>query len=444
MMKVYVTAALALLPLLSIGGRSLSLDSRQAYASSRCHPEDPELISTGQLDIVFEKCPDGFVCRSHKTLQKQLDVPAISFAHCVDKKLLNLDQFCSDKLTAAAVAQNIQLPEEISSSPANYTLLDVTTCSPFDPNSKQQVQCSLVMTDLTQTRVQFQVHPCPQFDVCRKYQQVTYSDDTKSYCEQPVHALCKDRFFNIYAETIKQNLLKITPASDEQQGKIEFKFCDPYKQNKYLGCSMKYTVQMLGDGGLQHGKPREIKFQFDHITVSHHFCPQKVIRQSALSQRDAQQSYLDTTFITSGPQCRQFTPSVMRCTSRPSVRSNPQAVQKLRSSTTADIFNQMFQLGEFVHICADKDEPGQYCLPGSPEIGIICPQGKAVTCPRPFITDPNNWNDLGQAPRCVQNYGPFPGFIQDDPFRLPLNAPFDMFTGVKLKQGHYAQCKSMK
>lgn len=70
--------------------------------------------------------------------------------------------------------------------------------------------------------------------------------------------------------------------------------------------------------------------------------------------------------------------------------------------------------------CIGMPFPGQYCVPGSPEVGIICPQGILIKCRRPKNSDPVSWSDTSpKMERCAQMNGLFPplDLMNSDPFR---------------------------
>jgi hypothetical protein len=96
--------------------------------------------------------------------------------------------------------------------------------------------------------------------------------------------------------------------------------------------------------------------------------------------------------------------------------------------------------GSHLGFCYQYSAPGQYCLAGTPEAGIICPQGIRVLCRR---SRTNSIDDLsGEMERCVQQFGQIPLAEQtaQDPFR---RHPVVDVLGNALSNGWFASCERL-
>lgn len=273
----------------------------------------------------------------------------------------------------------------------------------------------------------------------------------------------------------------------------QFRFCDPFKTNVQLECTVDIeisltefdsnsaTVKQLD--GSERLKPRPTSFdkklfgssavepaaKFSHqISVSasrirHFQCPSDRLYAPITDSNGHQ------TMVISGPICRQFTPKFSRCMTRPGLEisarqmrqakemvlqrsnSNDSVNDKDISSTTtssgspaqkslastAAATNTIIITGPYMGFCYQHSTPGQYCIAGTPEAGVLCPQGIRIQCRRSRQLATNDLSLLME--RCSQHFGPIPTASEDalDPFRK--HQVLDVF-GNPLSEGWYASC----
>ena len=213
-----------------------------------------------------------------------------------------------------------------------------------------------------------------------------------------------------------------------------------------------------------------------NIQVNRHTCSSKTIRQG---ETPVDGGYNDPWLVREGPLCRQLTQKLSRCmpramldisTSRTehgqlvmnagdradettgqkvhgdelsttSVKQDP--LHTIHLSRDSPILKPKSHMG----FCLGKGKPGQYCVPGTPEMAVLCPQGKVLSCPRPRWGDHASWTDLGsESERCVQMLGDIPGQGGNRPAAkvdaLRATKIVDLF-GNELSYGWWAKCEAV-
>lgn len=285
-------------------------------------------------------------------------------------------------------------------------------------------------------------------------------------------ALCRDRFWDVYASEIYDEARVVFEARGNQtfarrdfQHSISksFAFCNPYNSREHLHCNLdlqftarpdllvparsKLTLVTLSS--IQKRFPyfahslatssqllpySEFSLKITRITLKYIACPKTSHYIASGLDLDGDHH----SMVADGPLCKQFSRKMSKCV--PEVRL-------LTSSGAASIPSDLrpaSQLG----FCLGMPGAGQFCVSGSPEIGIQCPQGKVIRCARPSNSDPASWTDIGdQALRCSQNFGLIPTISpssppssKSDPFRV---SPIANEAGQILSFGWWAQCRKL-
>ena len=237
-----------------------------------------------------------------------------------------------------------------------------------------------------------------------------------------------------------------------------------------------------GDGTYTEPPPTNPSISVRAIQVNRHTCSANTIRQG--EQKGVTGSYEDPWLVHQGPVCRQLTQKLSRCMPRsmldiPTSRlEHNQFVIAAPEDDTVDgtaVTNEIIvglpvsgtektktKPPPTIHLssdspimkpeshmgfCLGKGKPGQYCVPGTPEIAVLCPQGKVLNCPRPRWGDHAAWTDLGpESERCVQMLGDIPGQGGNPPPEkhdfLRESKIVDIF-GSELSYGWWAKCETV-
>lgn len=302
--------------------------------------------------------------------------------------------------------------------------------------------------------------------------------------------------------------LAIPASAEAETTSIRFRFCDPYKSREQIECHMDLSVHRrprsrhssIGSSPLSeierisfmdrirrnfpelHAKLRPKSSARNNIVISgragdsvteqratisvnsihvdRHFCSANVSRHGDRPEWISMESnggYVDPWLIHDGPVCKQLTQRLTRCLPRASIsiprsaledpRPVPQtsrAAAAVSSDDATSVTPQVVLRPESeVGFCTGH-APGQYCIPGTPELAIQCPQGKILRCPRPRATDPAVFSDVGtRSQRCVQMFGAIPGQAgnaapeKTDAFRKHVIK--DVF-GREQESGWWARC----
>jgi hypothetical protein len=365
-------------------------------------------------------------------------------------------------------------------------------CSPFHPRGQHMIYCALVKRECAfnfqgQCIASHEIHPlthiCPGEDVCRVYEGDARM--VQARCLPFPDAICRDRYWYAHYEQTLQEARE-SPLNQFITS-ITFRFCDPFKANAQLEwdemefqspvqleCHLKIKViktpkaqtpvilaeneydsmqirmrrqfpelyRSIYSAKVKREDEYDIDLRPGTSQVRHHFCPSQPKRLDDVSDVDAEEPLAYT-----GQVCRQLSRTLSRCLPAAELELPASTIRRLKrklsvtssnSSEAADIFKS----DEYAGFCLATMIPGQYCIAGSPEIGVICPQGKKISCARPRQNDPDSWDDLGDMPRCIQHFGNFPAVsvASKDPFRR--SPVMDLF-GQYVEYGYFAQCAKL-
>lgn len=465
-----------------------------------CHPSESrvQVYCAGPTAVpVRLSCPPKHSCRTHRKLEI-LDGGKSSlkkhFPQCVPAELLDLDAFCEDKVYAHNVdnddamdtvtldrIEEVKLRYLNSTETSNERILTAThlQCNPFEPNHKQLLQCAVIYKECGQiissdddgnvsssknstcvsTRhISVFVDDCPAYDVCRQFE-----EDAGSYkfakCVNPVHAMCLDRFWSMYADKYQNHV---------KEPILKFDFCDPYITKKKLHCQLelglgrepvpptRYSAQDDFQLRIQtkfpdlyselfnvdNPAPQVTTIEVKRIEIGSSFCPDENIDLSAVERNT------DPRLAATGPVCKQLSQTFARCMPKPLIEVRAEelkaALAKLESHTNEiNEVSTVLYPASYLGFCLAYSTPGQYCIPGTPENGVVCPQGKVLHCQRPPMSDRLSWSDIGETPRCIQHSGVFPkigdtDYRPNDPFR---SVPIVNAFGEPLLEGNWASCE---
>jgi hypothetical protein len=165
------------------------------------------------------------------------------------------------------------------------------------------------------------------------------------------------------------------------------------------------------------------------------YCP----RSDQIPPRSPVPEENDSEVAISGPVCKQFSPKLSRC--MPRTTFNDAFV------TTPVVLEPDMYAG----FCLQHKYPGQYwyiykfpecdgSVSGTPDVGVVCPQGTVVKCRLPMVNEADKVSDFdGRYERCVQMVGPIPPVdgSNGDAFR---HVPVTSLDGFVLTHGHWAKC----
>lgn len=457
------------------------------FMQSQC-PEKHICRTHRKLGLVLgQQQQDGFDDVLHGEEPPKLLMDGLHFSRqfpqCVREDELDMDAFCEDKILEDFQNGGRSSVEDVDGSVLKRIISErsemvtelkylVKQCSPFVANRKQVMQCALAerkcaRKDLSGNCVSdYDIHPlveqCPNWDVCRKYKEDGV--DTPQ-CIPSKDAICRDRFWSMYSDELVAEAK--ARRSENMTRSLNFRFCDPYKFNKQMECDLDISItrrQRQQVRSLQSPAQLELvrmrlRKEFpdlhsmlfhEHMDieyavttkvnrVKHLFCPSEVTR---LRQ---QQPGADEKMVLNGPVCRQLSRKVSRCMPRAEleipVSTREQIRARLAANRTLAEMRDPLLLGYDGAFCLSVESPGQYCVPGTPEVGIICPQGHLVACKRPHHHEPDDWNDLGAMERCTQKFGEYPAVDVNSTDAFRHAKVVDMF-GDPVDFGYYAECKS--
>lgn len=364
----------------------------------------------------------------------------------------------------------------------------VSLCNPFKIARKHLVKCFFVRKKCGlrldsarcfETReVQMQMEDCQQYEMCRHYRNQDASRKHSAKCHSPLDALCLDRFWSIYSSDFMSSLEETTLTSFLPFTKLSyFKFCDPFRSQKQLECKIEWHVSPLPS--LTHQSilaPYEkesmkkyirdrfpdlykevypvsqgfddsvLKRRFSirplRIEVVHHYCPDQAEFIAERLEFQPEESISDdyddmeidgSRYYTTGPVCKQLTRKTSICSPESALRIGIDIVTEEKSDRYGE--NSPLKLEAFPGFCLGR-QPGQFCLPGTPDVGIFCPAGKIIRCRRPAASQISDVDD--NTLRCIQKYGDVPKeTYAGNPFR---NVKIQDLEGNEVFYGAWATC----
>lgn len=311
---------------------------------------------------------------------------------------------------------------------------------------------------------------------------------------------------------LKSNLEPAVDSNQENVDAVEhseawsnFRFCDPFKFRQQFECTLKLQsflkpfkrapsvlteevkeemterlrhnfpdlygmmhpslAQTVGSTYMAHPREVQVSLRVVKLQSKLHKCPADTVRHG---ERDHDPNYIDPWLVHEGSTCKQLTNKLSRCLPRPMLdvpnlqqlllvptkdgqetkqdpsKQTDKNEHVMRISSNSPILN----VDTYMGFCLGKDKPGQYCVPGTPELAVLCPQGIPLHCRRPRATDEASWTDVGQkSERCVQHFGVIPG-QGGNPNQPVPNGPPDVLRQKKiidlfeneLSYGWYASC----
>ena len=449
------------------------------------------------LEPVSISCPKDHFCRSHKKLHKIFDQKQFTasaettvneWSQCIAINNDPYDEFCEDKLTdSLSSLGNGMQQTDVDLIRSNFTGVNdellhvVRQCNPFNSRRREMLDCMLVKRKCS---MQFQgsqcldtieivpkISKCLGTNVCRNFGDGV-DEIGMAKCHSSSDAMCLDRFWAHYNDEFTSSIRARTDFAETAPnsvidpigtGKIAFKFCDGFYESKQIECEIEWNVftphERVQDSVLPeseqaslkeamqsrypllyqeiYNQPAPIKYRFEpkSVKLNQISCPATNVYLKDLNPNTPN---IDPNAAVSGPQCMQLSTKVSRCL--PPLTIDVSSVEGHESATEGTTVYGNAKPGEYAGFCAGKTHPGQYCVAGWLDVGVLCPSGVMVECQRP---KPESWESetdfYYKLERCVQKFGDIPAVDGNSTDAFRHHSAVDL-QGNTLDNGWWATC----